>query len=331
MFRAVAVAFLLLGFSFSVFAEEIKVWTPRGGGPRLLLPVGANQTPEEAAARYLEKVYASSLSHAMLSEWLTEVTGTFEDLPTRGHAPVMVLMDNSFERLKEEVRVFENQGADAYVLPLGAELALKNEAERARFRTLLAKSIDGMVLLGGHDIDPRLYRARNQYSENVTPARDEMELAYVKALLSQGNGRLFGICRGQQMIGVALGYKLYQDMAEQIGAADHVDVHHPIDIEEGTLLSQALDGRRSAKIYSLHHQSINMESNPRGKLVGTAWSAIDDVGVVEAVETHDGRIFAVQFHPEMMASATGRAVIKKFVRLAKESRGDCFTRMAGLR
>ena len=51
MVRFVSVVFLLVSFSLSALAEEIKVWTPTGG-PRLILPVGTNQTPEEAAARY---------------------------------------------------------------------------------------------------------------------------------------------------------------------------------------------------------------------------------------------------------------------------------------
>lgn len=332
MVRFVSVVFLLVSFSLSALAEEIKVWTPTGG-PRLILPVGTNQTPEEAAARYLEKIYDSSaLGPAMLSEWLSEVTGTFEDLPERGNGgPIMVLLDNSFERHKEDVRVFNAQGADTYLLPLGAELALKTEAERARFRTKLAKSIDGMVLLGGHDIDPRLYGSRNTYSTNTAHARDEMEMAYAKALLGQSNGRLFGICRGQQMIGVTFGYKLHQDIEENLGAADHVDVNHRIHIDEGTHLSHALDGRASAQIYSLHHQAIDMDSNPRGKLVATATSAIDDVGVIEAVESKDGRVFAVQFHPELMSGAVGKAVIKKFVKLAKDDAPNCFQRIAGLR
>ncbi len=74
-----------------------------------------------------------------------------------------------------------------------------------------------------------------------------------------------------------------------------------------------------------------MESNPRGKLVATATSAIDDVGVVEAVESKDGRVFAVQFHPELMSGAVGKAVIKKFVKLAKDDGTNCFQRIAGLR
>ncbi len=328
--RFVFLSIFALFVTISSFAAELKVWTPQRGGPRLILPVGDHEEPEEAAARYLERLYDSNaLGPAMKSEWLGEVTGTFSDFPDRGAKPVMVLVDNSFEPHKKDLSVFKNQGADAYLVPLGVELALKNEAERARFKTLLAKNVDGMVLLGGHDIDPRLYNSRNTYSEQVNGERDRMELGYASALLRQGNGALFGICRGQQLIGVLFGYKLHQDIFEQLGAAEHVDVNHKISIEGGHLGDAIGD---SAKVYSLHHQAVDMDSHPRGRLKATAYSAISgDATIVEALESADGRVFAVQYHPELMNTATGRATIEKMVSLAKEARGpNCFRRMAGL-
>jgi putative glutamine amidotransferase len=161
---------------------------------------------------------------------------------------------------------------------------------------------EGLVLTGGEDIDPSHYGAEASAAlGSVDAERDRFELALFAAARSAGLP-ILGICRGIQLINVALGGTLYQDLpSERPGPVDHnpdaarnARTHH-VCLAPGSRAAHALGVDRLVP-NSFHHQAIR-DLTP--VLVASGWS---DDGVIEAVESRadDGWLLAVQWHPEEM-------------------------------
>jgi putative glutamine amidotransferase len=166
-----------------------------------------------------------------------------------------------------------------------------------------AEELDGLVLQGGTDISPRMYGEEPLRPEWAgDPERDRYELGLLSGFL-EAKKPVLGICRGQQLINVALGGTLYQDTATQKpGAQLHQDTaeyderFHHIEILPGTRLAALYPGVGQAKVNSLHHQAVHR----LGKgLVVEARSLDDDV--IEALRLPGPQYVAgVQWHPEFL-------------------------------
>ena len=164
-----------------------------------------------------------------------------------------------------------------------------------------ADSLDGLVLQGGNDVSPHSYG-----EQPLDPAwagdavRDRYEMALVSAFIDAGKP-VFGICRGLQLLNVALGGTLYQDIPTQRpDAIAHVNRsrydrnHHAVELLSGTRLAELYAGRSRATINSIHHQAIK---DVAPGLVVEARCPED--GIVEAVRHRGpGFVAAVQWHPE---------------------------------
>jgi putative glutamine amidotransferase len=161
---------------------------------------------------------------------------------------------------------------------------------------------EGLVLTGGEDIDPSHYGAEPSAAlGSVDTERDRFELALFAAARSAGLP-ILGICRGIQLINVALGGTLYQDLpSERPGPVDHnpdaarnARTHH-VCLAPGSRAAHALGVDRLVP-NSFHHQAVR---DLAPTLVASGWS---DDGVIEVVETRpdDGWLLAVQWHPEEM-------------------------------
>jgi putative glutamine amidotransferase len=162
--------------------------------------------------------------------------------------------------------------------------------------------VDGLVLTGGEDVDPSWYNAELSPLTNPPDRnRDLFELALFAAA-RQRELPILGICRGIQLINVALGGTLYQDLpSERPGRVDHnpagarADRSHAIRLAPGSLAAEAL-GATSLRVNSFHHQAVR---DLAPKLVATGWSEDE---LIEAVESVEGEpwLLAVQWHPEEM-------------------------------
>ena len=162
----------------------------------------------------------------------------------------------------------------------------------------LAARLDGLLLSGGDDLDPKLFGEENTHSKSVDGRRDALEIALVKAFREAGKPVL-GICRGMQAMAVALGGTLWQDIGEQMSTPHPSGKDHEIIVREGTFLSRFLPGR--AVVNSTHHQAVR--ALPHGFMA----CAVAPDGVVEAMQATGGRrLFAVQFHPERLFSQDRR-------------------------
>jgi putative glutamine amidotransferase len=187
----------------------------------------------------------------------------------------------------------------------------------------LLQSLDGILFTGGGDIDPRRYGNQpHPKVDNIDVDRDRVELHLAQTVA--GNGKPFlGICRGFQVLNIALGGSLYEDILDQYPGAIQHDHHsdprnflsHRVNLENGSLLAHILPGSQ-VQVNSLHHQGVRQLSQ---QLRPTAYASD---GIIEAFELA-GHPFglAVQWHPEELQEHEGmRALFKALVQAAGEKR-----------
>ena len=164
----------------------------------------------------------------------------------------------------------------------------------------LAERLDGLLLAGGEDVSPLLYGEQPHLGlGEVIPERDELELRLVKAVMNLDKPVL-GICRGIQLLNVALGGNLYQDLPrEWAGDISHSQrarrnhLSHRVRLEAGSRLHALLGEGTELLCNSYHHQAVK---DLAPGLTPVAW---DDDGLVEAFELQgDSFVVGVQWHPE---------------------------------
>ena len=185
----------------------------------------------------------------------------------------------------------------------------------------LWRRVDGLLLTGGWDLDPARYgQARHPKTENVSETRDAVEVGLVTRALDE-RVPLFCICRGIQVLNVALGGSLVQDIADDVDTSlvhtqkELRDVAtHEVRVAADSRL-HAIVGAHELRVNSMHHQAIGRVG--RG-LREVAW-ATD--GVIEGLETKsdDGFVVAVQWHPEELVGrdAAARALFAALVDAAR--------------
>ncbi|HEX6499468.1 MAG TPA: gamma-glutamyl-gamma-aminobutyrate hydrolase family protein [Micromonosporaceae bacterium] len=163
--------------------------------------------------------------------------------------------------------------------------------------------LDGLVLTGGPDLDPRLYHEAPRGAVGVRPDRDRSEMTLLRAAMD-ADLPVLGICRGMQLMAVAHGGSLHQHLPDIVGHHGHRPVgngdapgharvfgEHEVRLRAGSLAHAILGDR--ATVNSYHHQAV---ADP-GDLVPVGWDPDDDL--IEVVEDAS-RTFAVgvQWHPE---------------------------------
>lgn len=199
------------------------------------------------------------------------------------------------------------QSVAHWVMSLGAMVVMVPTVERESLIRPsiidipdIVASLDALILQGGADIDPLNYGETARHTVGVVDAsRDRFELALLKGFVEAGKP-VFGICRGMQLINIAFGGTLYQDLIadaatqEQHVLPDRYDEYsHGLRIAPGSWLSSTYSGLEIAQVNSIHHQAINTLGRD---LIAEAWS-LD--GVIEAVRgTGSNFIVGVQWHPE---------------------------------
>jgi putative glutamine amidotransferase len=168
----------------------------------------------------------------------------------------------------------------------------------------LIDRLDGLLLAGGGDVDPDRYGGTPHESVyGIDPARDEFEIALAREARDRRLPTLF-ICRGMQVLNVALGGTLITDIASAGPALiDHQRIdqpagtrQHTVDIDPGSSTATAL-GTTTVTVNSLHHQAI------RDLAPGLAVTGRAPDGIIEAVaSTDDWPMWAVQWHPESLGA-----------------------------
>jgi putative glutamine amidotransferase len=233
------------------------------------------------------------------------------------HPPIIGITRCS--KLEDYVASVEATGAKTRVLEV-------TESPRA-----VLKEVDGLLLTGGGDVDPVFYgEERHPATEDAEPGRDEFEIDLARRALAD-DIPLLAICRGAQVLNVAAGGTLVQDIptAVQSELTHSVKVPknvecHDITLQPGSKLAQSLgervDAECSCRVNSRHHQAVG---RPGAGLVVSARAAD---GVVEGIEKPDHRFcIGVQWHPEnFWETGEFRPLFDSFVAAARErsGRGD---------
>lgn len=211
------------------------------------------------------------------------------------------------------IEAVQRAGAIALVLPPDEHLAA--DPEQA------LEPLDGLMVAGGADIDAGSYgQSPHPLTIDTVPERDVFEIALTRAAIER-DLPVLGICRGMQLINVARGGTLIQDLAEQLGHEQHRRVlgsfdgaDHDVILEEGSLAALAA-GETPHATKSHHHQGVDRLGDG---LIVTGHSALD--GLAEAIELPGSRfVLGVQWHPEADPAS---AVIGSFVRAAEPGDAD---------
>jgi putative glutamine amidotransferase len=182
--------------------------------------------------------------------------------------------------------------------------------------TTALPDVDGLLLPGGWDVDPSFYGERRDENLGETdPELDETELE----LFRQAREReipVLGICRGQQVINVAMGGSLVQHLeGHEVRSLGRRHLAHTIEVDPSSELGQAA-GEHKVRVNSLHHQAIKRLG------AGLQQTASGEDGTVEGVESDDGLIVAVQCHPEELTTDLpwARNLFERFVARARGRR-----------
>lgn len=190
-----------------------------------------------------------------------------------------------------------------------------------------ARHLDGLVLQGGADVSPQTYaEAATRPEWNGDRARDMYELELLHEFIEAGKP-ILGICRGCQLINVAFGGSLYQDIASDVPSAiEHVsdlyDNHyHEIHFPNGSSLASMFAGRSQALVNSIHHQAVKDLGR---ELTVEAVSGKDNI--IEAVRYRKANfVMGLQWHPEFHRPGSPQLldctpILDNFLRAARETR-----------
>ena len=188
-------------------------------------------------------------------------------------------------------------------------------------------SLDGLVLQGGTDVSPATYGEtplKPEWCGDIVRDRYEIELVWEFVIRGKP---VFGICRGAQLVNVACGGTLYQDLPTQIeGVGLHRDhllydrLNHEVDLLPDSRLARLYQSKGPVLVNSIHHQAVRTLGND---LVVEARSSLD--GVVEAIRWQGSSYMAgVQWHPEFHQAGSdlldSTPIMEDFLRAAKVAR-----------
>ncbi len=223
-------------------------------------------------------------------------TQTLEEIPDE--LPRCWVMSQQY------VRVLVAAGAVPWIIPL-----IENDLTTLRG---IYDRLDGVFLPGGVDLDPAAYdEAPNNLVGRTDPARDEIELSLTRWALEDGKP-LLAVCRGIQVVNVAAGGTVHQDIATELPGAIKHDYFprrgqysrdllvHEVEVAEGSRLASLLQSS-TVRVNSMHHQGIKRLAP------GLRPTAYAPDGLIEGLELPNGQfLVAVQWHPEALVERDPR-------------------------
>jgi putative glutamine amidotransferase len=187
----------------------------------------------------------------------------------------------------------------------------------------LVATVDAVILSGGSDVSPECYGESPEDPRWAgQPRRDEFEIALAKGTLDTGK-RLLGICRGLQVVNVALGGSLWQDLVTMRAGSEvhrsqelYDGLLHDVAVTDDTLLSNLIGGGRQ-RVNSVHHQGIKRLADGL-----EIWAEATEDGVVESFGSAAiPHLLGVQWHPEWMSGDPGAEAIFRWLTLGEGNPG----------
>ena len=209
------------------------------------------------------------------------------------------------------IRAIVQAGGIPVILPSYEDLSVIPE---------LVNRLDGVLLSGGTDLDPAIFGQRaTKNLGTVVPQRDAFELELTRYVVEKTQKPLLGICRGIQVLNVALGGTLHIDLPDDGKLCHSMDMYpryvptHDVQVAENSRLASIM-GEGVSRVNSFHHQAAKDVAET---LTVSAVSLLD--GVVEALELSGNRfVLGVQWHPEELVHMEAEAnLFRKFVEAAR--------------
>jgi putative glutamine amidotransferase len=205
----------------------------------------------------------------------------------------------------------------------GRLVKLRPDASEAKVETAKAlleeERIDGVLLTGGGDVDPNLYGGEPGRTNRIHRLRDAFEIALIRAARNQSLPVL-GICRGCQILNVALGGTVRNLRKEQDIKGRHMVLSgHPVNLAQDSKLAQTLGVSHLARVISLHGQAVGELGS------GVRIAATGPGDVIEAIEADSGEskgwLVGVQWHPELtLDDHVQQMVFEELVSRARKAR-----------
>jgi putative glutamine amidotransferase len=204
-----------------------------------------------------------------------------------------VEFDSKHTLSNDYIQAVIKAGGIPIILPIGIDADVGRISEK----------IDGLVLTGGGDIDPTLFGEEpHPQLGSISPGRDSLEISIIQQML-QHDKPILAICRGIQILNIAVGGDMYQDIYHQIDNpliqhsqnATRYHFSHYVKAENNSLIAN-IAGQTEFKVNSFHHQAVREVTKP---LVVSARASDGVIEAVESVEHHF--VVGVQWHPEPLA------------------------------
>ena len=233
--------------------------------------------------------------------------------------PIIGITSNVEERTNQihnlndnYIKAITRAGGIPMIIPVGLEEDVSQ----------LSAFLDGLVLSGGHDVDPMLFGEEpHRDLGDVSPARDSIEIALAAEMLKLDKP-ILGICRGLQVLNVTIGGNMYQDIHAQnntpilqhVQKAVRSHVSHPVQVKKGSLL-ESIAGSSEIKVNSYHHQAV--KDVPKPFIV----SGVASDGIIEAIESVEHRfVVGVQWHPEELSANGDKVSLQLFEKFLEASK-----------
>lgn len=252
------------------------------------------------------------------------------------HTP-LILVSPNIEKKGDEFGDVSISLSETYQLALMGAGAIPVAMPATASRKVIAECVrraDGVLLTGGEDVDPGLYAgrvpAKLRETVTLTPdggARDLREVMLVDEVFRQ-HKPLLAICRGHQVLNVALGGSLWLDLKRQLpGAANHrrmdkrSELVHDVHLTADSLLAK-ITGKRSLGVNSTHHQAVERPAEPLQVTGRSADGVVESMQLRSEVAHLLPFLLSVQFHPERLVDRypEHRAIFKAFTRACAANR-----------
>ena len=228
------------------------------------------------------------------------------------YSMTMTNIPSQFHRMNDSyIRAIENAGGIPVILP---------SVEDPQLLHAMADRLDGILFSGGVDVDPVHFSERATGNlGTVCPRRDAAELELARYILTESRKPVLGICRGIQVINVAMGGSLHIHLPDAGKPSHSLTMYprntpsHDITVVESTRLASIM-GSGKKRVNSFHHQAVK---NLAEGFIVSAWSEPDQV--IEAMEQRGDRfVVGVQWHPEELTTMDeAKALFRAFVYAAK--------------